>query len=60
MKEPKMKDLCSICKMSYGKHQLFGDSCPKRGKPGEYLHTKFKLKRRSPTAASREDQKEQS
>lgn len=54
MVEPKMTDVCANCGMRYGRHQLIGNSCPKRGQRWSYQATTFKKKRRpSSTGATK-------
>lgn len=39
-----MKVVCANCRMRYGRHQLVGDSCPKRGKADrDFQASMFKL-----------------
>lgn len=40
-----MKVVCANCRMRYGRHQLVGNSCPKRGAEREFQPSTFKLPR---------------
>lgn len=53
--DPKMNVICANCGMRYGRHQLIGDSCPKRGKIREYKESRFKPKSKRPSAAGERD-----